>query len=56
MLEKFSTLLGKELREVDSTFRYGGEEFIVLLPHTDREAARGVAEEPTSLTIPVGRI
>lgn len=44
VLEKFSTLIRKELREADSIFRYGGEEFIVLLPHTDREGGRGVAE------------
>ncbi len=44
VLEKFSTLIRKGLREADSTFRYGGEEFIVLLPHTDREGARRVAE------------
>ncbi len=44
MLETFSTLVRKNLKEADSTFRYGGEEFIVLLPHTDREGAGRVAE------------
>ena len=44
VLEKFSTLMKSQLREADSAFRYGGEEFIVLLPHTDREGARRVAE------------
>lgn len=31
-------------RSRDIIFRYGGEEFIVILPHTDREGAERVAE------------
>jgi diguanylate cyclase (GGDEF)-like protein len=32
------------LRAVDLIGRYGGEEFVILLPETDRNAAQGVAE------------
>ena len=30
-------------RDVDSAYRYGGDEFVVLLPDTDREQARFAA-------------
>src|SRR6202012_1904852 len=33
------------VREVDSVFRYGGDEFIVLLPETRKEASRDIAEK-----------
>lgn len=43
LLQKFSEILNSRLREKDSAFRYGGEEFIVLLPQTGEEKAREVA-------------
>jgi diguanylate cyclase (GGDEF)-like protein len=36
------------LRASDLLGRFGGEEFVVLLPHTKREAAMGVAEKVRS--------
>ncbi len=32
------------VREIDLVSRYGGEEFVILLPETDLEAAREIAE------------
>jgi diguanylate cyclase (GGDEF)-like protein len=32
------------VREVDSVYRYGGDEFIVLLPETDKAGAQKIAE------------
>ncbi|MBM4370954.1 MAG: sensor domain-containing diguanylate cyclase [Deltaproteobacteria bacterium] len=37
--------LGEELRKVDKLGRFGGEEFLAVLPRTDREQARAVAEK-----------
>jgi len=44
VLQKFSKMLNSQLRNIDSAFRYGGEEFIVLLPHTGEKEAREVTE------------
>lgn len=35
---------GSQLRDADVLARYGGDEFIALLPHTSSEGARAVAE------------
>jgi two-component system, cell cycle response regulator len=35
VLKKISTLLNTEKREVDQVARWGGEEFLILLPETD---------------------
>ena len=43
-LQKFANLLIKESRDVDILGRYGGEEFIVLLPETDVDAAKAFAQ------------
>lgn len=43
MLRGFGELLGMTLRRADRAFRVGGDEFAVLLPHTDLEGARVVA-------------
>lgn len=47
--DKVLKAIGEVIREhtrgyVDSCFRYGGDEFVVLLPDTDEEQALGVAE------------
>lgn len=44
VLQHFSGLLSAELRKVDTAGRIGGEEFAVLLPDSDTEAARVLAE------------
>lgn len=49
-------------RDIDSAYRYGGDEFILILPEADREIAASVAgrlrslllEEGISLTVSVG--
>lgn len=38
-------VLRQSVRETDLIGRYGGEEFVVLLPHTDMEQAGAVAEK-----------
>jgi len=42
-LASFGKLVGSVLRKVDRPFRIGGDEFAILLPHTDAEAAHIVA-------------
>jgi diguanylate cyclase (GGDEF)-like protein len=44
ILAALGQLLSQALREVDSVCRYGGEEFVVILPVTGPELAAGVAE------------
>jgi diguanylate cyclase len=45
VLAHFATLLRTMTREAtDSVVRYGGEEFLVVLPETDLEGARALAE------------
>jgi diguanylate cyclase (GGDEF)-like protein len=43
VLRSFGQLLAAGIRRVDRAFRVGGDEFAILLPHTDVEAARVVA-------------
>ncbi len=43
LLAQFGRLLRENLRLVDAAFRYGGDEFVVLLPQTGKEAAALVA-------------
>ncbi|HEY8921593.1 MAG TPA: EAL domain-containing protein [Candidatus Limnocylindria bacterium] len=42
-LASFGRLVGSVLRKVDRPFRIGGDEFAILLPHTDADAAHIVA-------------
>jgi diguanylate cyclase (GGDEF)-like protein len=44
VLRELSALVRNTTREVDIPFRFGGEEFLVLLPETDRRGAEVVAE------------
>ncbi len=45
VLKDFSSRVQKDIRSVDLAFRYGGEEFMVLLPHTGIRGARRTAEK-----------
>lgn len=45
VLRYTSKAMRTSLRENDFVCRYGGEEFLILLPATDLEEARGVAEK-----------
>src|SRR3989338_2884674 len=44
-LKEIGKILIANLREVDTVARFGGEEFIVLLPDTDKRGAQAVAEK-----------
>lgn len=45
VLQQFATRLADNVRESDACFRYGGEEFMVLLPQTDIQEAKQTAEK-----------
>jgi diguanylate cyclase (GGDEF)-like protein len=44
ILKNLATLLKNQSRKMDYTCRYGGEEFTVILPHTDKKEAFSIAE------------
>ncbi len=44
VLAHFAQTVGQALRYTDYLGRFGGEEFVVLLPHTGMEAALAMAE------------
>ena len=44
VLRQVARLITRTIRIVDSAYRYGGEEFAVLLPERDLAAAKGVAK------------
>lgn len=45
VLKNIANILKTNLRDYDSAVRYGGEEFVVLLPNTSRASAVAVAEK-----------
>jgi diguanylate cyclase (GGDEF)-like protein len=45
VLREVGFLLRAAVRETDYPVRYGGDEFVLVLPQTDAETARGVAEK-----------
>jgi diguanylate cyclase (GGDEF)-like protein/PAS domain S-box-containing protein len=44
VLREFAKILDRNTRDVDFVSRYGGEEFIILLPHTSLDGSKSVAE------------
>ncbi|OAQ21519.1 hypothetical protein TDIS_0037 [Thermosulfurimonas dismutans] len=68
LLKSLADILCRCTREkVDQPFRYGGDEFVVLLPHTDLEGALKVAQRilntyrergfnPTTLSIGIAKL
>jgi len=44
VIKGLSDILAKAVRDADLAIRYGGEEFILLLPHTDEDGAMLLAE------------
>lgn len=44
ILKELAAVLKKNLRSIDMVCRYGGEEFIILLPHTNYAGAKITAE------------
>lgn len=45
ILKQIGQILQRNLREVDTVARFGGEEFVLLLPDTDKHGAIAVAEK-----------
>lgn len=45
VLRRVAALIREHLREADAAFRYGGEEFLLLLPETGEDTALQVAEK-----------
>ena len=48
VLQRFASLLSKNIKGRDSAVRYGGEEFAIVLPQTKLEGARQLAEQVRS--------
>lgn len=44
VLKKVARLLAQNVRNIDRVYRYGGEEFVVLLPEVDKEGGLACAE------------
>jgi diguanylate cyclase len=44
LIKMFARVIEGSIRETDTVIRYGGEEFAIILPMTDQEAASSIAE------------
>jgi diguanylate cyclase (GGDEF)-like protein len=54
VLKHFADKLLQNIRESDSAFRYGGEEFLIMMPHTTKEEALSTIERLQSKLSQVG--
>jgi diguanylate cyclase (GGDEF)-like protein len=69
VLKQFAHLLQQDLMETNKFFRYGGEEFVIMLPNINRDKCKDIAlrlinivryytfelgQESTSITISIG--
>lgn len=50
VLKNFATILEQTLRKSDYIFRFGGEEFMILLPTTDKEEALLIGQKICDIT------
>jgi len=44
LIRRAAGIMKKQIREVDLIFRYGGDEFVILLPEADSKSALSIAE------------
>jgi diguanylate cyclase (GGDEF)-like protein len=49
VLKRIATLLQRKIRDADFIGRYGGDEFLIVFPHTNYESARIAAERIRTL-------
>jgi diguanylate cyclase (GGDEF)-like protein len=49
LLREIGDLIKQHLRDIDSAYRYGGDEFIILLPQTSKDSALLVAKRLCNL-------
>jgi diguanylate cyclase (GGDEF)-like protein len=54
VLIEYAKMMRSSVRDVDLICRYGGDEFIVVLPETDKSFARAVAERIRKKIVKVG--
>jgi len=45
LLKKVVSTIKKNLRKIDTIYRFGGDEFIILLPETDKEGTKKVTKK-----------
>ena len=56
VLKEFAAIISKNIRHADIFGRYGGEEFLLIMPNTNVEQAKSVAENLRHLIANYGNI